>query len=73
MSVLNILGVLLGDDDLCYQAANNMFLDMDKPYRRLSCPERQKPLIRYRTKCLAKMILDSDIADIADIRDATIK
>ena len=70
MSVLNILGVLLGDEDLCNDAANFMFLDMDKPYGRLPYPEPEKPLIHYRTGCMAKMIRDSDIADI---RDETIK
>ena len=71
MPVLNILGVLLGDKDLCNHAADNeLYRADDKLYRRLPCPEPEKPLLYYRTTCMAKMIRYSDIADI---RDVTIK
>ena len=63
---LDILGVLLDHKDFCYRAVYDLYYSLDNLYRRLPCPVPERRLLRWRAKCIAKMIMASDITDIRD-------
>ena len=66
---LDILGVLMKDEDLCYRFLHDTY-EMKELCPPLSCTEPEKGILGWRAWCLVKMIMASDIADI---RDDTIK
>ena len=61
---IKILGELLGDKDMCYEAVDGY--PRDKLYREVSCPEPEKGLVFWRGKCMNNLIMSSDINDIRD-------
>ena len=67
---LDILRVLLDNEDLCYTAVYKLYDGMEELYRHLSCPKPERGLLLWRCRCIAKMIMESDVTDI---RDETIK
>ena len=71
MSALDILGVLLGDKDLCCSAVYERYAVTEEELcRHFPCPVPERGLLMWRVRCIAKMIMASDITDI---RDETIK
>ena len=67
---LDILGVLLGDKDLCYDAVYECYYGMRDMYDRFPCPEPERGLLLWKAICIGKIIM---AIDINDIRDETIK
>ena len=56
---LDILGVLLDDTGLCYSAVYD-------PLYMFPCPRPERGLLRWRERCIGKMIMESEVTDIRD-------
>ena len=64
---LDILSVLLDNEVLCYTAVYAPYYEMrEELYCHLSCPEPERELLLWRARCIAKMIMASDVTDIRD-------